>query len=187
MNVTIESLTHYLVVEYMRQAKAHMFMINNTYYLLRQLRPKSSKNQAVKDESEHYRIEGSWFENDVKKVFDSERLKYLNLWEPLNQYTIMLDEKGGNISNEGSRLLKMRFTGFNEEFERIHELHMELSVVDASLRKNMQNEVKSVFYPKYQRFYEKYSNVRFSKKKQEEYLKFPPRKVEEMIAMLFKN
>lgn len=166
-----------------------MFMINNTYYLLRQLRPKSSKNQSTKqDESEHYRIEGSWFENDVKKVFDAERLKYLNLWEPLNSHIVMLDEKaGGNISNEGSRLLKMRFTGFNEDFERIHEAHMELSVVDASLRKNMQNEVKNVFFPKYQQFYEKYSNVRFSKKKQEEYLKFPPRKVEEMIGMLFKS
>lgn len=165
-----------------------MFMINNTYYLLRQLRPKSSKNQqSVKDESEHYRIEGSWFENDVKKVFDAERLKYLNLWEPLNNHIIMLDEKGNNVSNEGSRLLKMRFTGFNEEFQRIHELHMELSVVDASLRKNMQNEVKSVFFPKYQRFYDTYSAVRFSKKKQEEYLQFPPRKVEEMIGMLFRN
>ena len=162
-----------------------MFMINNTYYLLRQLRPKSSKNQAVKDESEHYRIEGSWFENDVKKVFDAERLKYLNLWEPLNDHTIMLEEKGNNISGEGSRLLKNRFTTFNDDFERIHSLHMELSVVDSSLRKNMQNEVKSTFFPKYQKFYEKYSAVRFSKKKQEEYLKYPPRRVEEMIGMLF--
>lgn len=169
------------------KAKSHMFMINNTYYLLRQLRPKSSKNPAVKDESEHYRIEGSWFENDVKKVFDAERLKYLNLWEPLNSHIIMLDEKGNNVSNEGSRLLKLRFTGFNEEFERLHAVHMELSVVDASLRKNMQNEVKSVFFPKYERFYDTYSVVRFSKKKQEEYLKYTPQRVEEMIHMLFKK
>ena len=164
-----------------------MFMINNTYYLLRQLRPKSSKSQSFKDESEHYRIEGSWFEHDVKKVFDAERLKYLNLWEPLNNHIVMLDEKGNNVSNEGSRLLKMRFTGFNEEFERLHSLHMELNVADASLRKNMQHEVKNVFFPRYQRFYDKYSAVRFSKKKQEEYLKYPPRRVEEMIAMLFKE
>jgi exocyst complex protein 7 len=186
-NSLVEKAGHYaLEPGPLPEAKSHMFMINNTYYLLRQLRPKSSKNQAaVKDESEHYRIEGSWFENDVKKVFDAERLKYLALWEPLNNHTIMLDEKGNNISNEGSRLLKTRFTAFNEDFERIHALHMELSVVDTSLRKNMQNEVKGAFFPNYQKFYEKYSAVRFSKKKQEEYLKFPPRRVEEMIGMLF--
>jgi exocyst complex protein 7 len=171
----------------MAQAKSHMFMINNTYYMLRQLRSKSSKNQVVKDESEHYNIEGSWFENDIRKVYDAERKKYLDLWEPLNQFSVMLAEKGNTVSNEGSRLLKTRFTGFNEEFEKFHNLHMGLSVADASLRRNLQNEVKGVFFPRYQRFYEKYSTVRFSKKKQEEYLKFPPEKVEQMIGELFNS
>lgn len=171
----------------MTQAKSHMFMINNTYYLLRQLRPKSSKSQAAKDESEHYSIEGTWFENDVRKIYDAERKKYLDLWDPLNQFSVMLDEKGSSLSYEACRTLKTRFTGFNEEFEKLHSLHMGLSVADASLCRNLQSEVKGVFFPAYQRFYEKYSAMRFSKKKQEEYLKFPPDKVEEMIGRLFNS
>jgi exocyst complex protein 7 len=172
------------------QAKSHMFMINNTYYLLRNLRPRSKKQEEEtkdKDEAEYYKMEGSWFENDVRKVFEAERSKYLKLWEPLNQWAVVVETKGNNPSNEESRLLKTRFMGFNDEFEKLHTLHMGLSVADSSLRRNLHSEVKGVFFPRYQRFYEKCSTIKFSKKKQDEYLKYPPAKAEQMIGDLFQS
>lgn len=89
------------------------------------------------------------------------------------------------LNVESGRLLKNRFSGFNEDFERTSALHQKLCVIDPRLRRQLQDEVKQVFIPRYERFYFKYKKYRFSKRHQEEYTKYSPQKIEEMLRELY--
>lgn len=65
------------------------------------------------------------------------------------------------------------------------EEHQLLCVVDPRLRDLLQQEVAGVFLPLYREFFEKYSQIRFSKKNQQTYLKHPPSKVERDLFKLY--
>lgn len=71
------------------------------------------------------------------------------------------------------------------DFERIFEEHKQLCVVDPRLRDLLQHEVAGVFLPFYRKFYDKYSKIRFSKKHQNEYTKYSPLKIEELLNRLY--
>uniref|UniRef100_A0A7S1GNU5 Exocyst subunit Exo70 family protein n=1 Tax=Cyclophora tenuis TaxID=216820 RepID=A0A7S1GNU5_CYCTE len=172
-------------------AKSNMFMINNTFYLLQQLRAPTSR-ELRKDDSEHYQLDGQWFEGKVNAIFESEKGKYLAHWENINAHLTSVDSNGleyqknkNLLSLESGRLFKDRFKGFIEEFELMYAVHNRLSVIDPGLRRDMQTQVKKVFLVRYEKFYEKYSRFRFSKKNQQEYLKYPPKKVDSMINMMY--
>mmetsp|Transcript_3892 Transcript_3892/g.5747 ORF Transcript_3892/g.5747 Transcript_3892/m.5747 type:complete len:118 (+) Transcript_3892:1085-1438(+) len=89
------------------------------------------------------------------------------------------------LSLDSGRLIKERFKGYNDEFEHMYNIHNRLSVVDPGLRKELQGEVKKVFLKRYEKFYDKYSQYRFSKKKQNEYLKYAPQKVDNMLNSMY--
>lgn len=194
-------------------ARSSMFMMNNTFYLRDELGPKAD----IMDED--FRIESSWFVDKVNKLFESEKGKYLGQWEALNTHLTSVEhdeleyQKNDTIlSLDSGRLIKSRFSGFNEgkprpevvcaffiewfrirnlttlyskDFERIFEEHKELCVVDPRLRDLLQQEVASVFLPNYKKFYDKYSKIRFSKKHQNEYTKYSPLKIEELLNRLY--
>ena len=82
-------------------------------------------------------------------------------------------------------MFKDRFKGFNDDFGRMYDIHHPLSVIDNGLRKELQSAVKDVFMKRYEKFYEKYSRFRFSKKNQNEYLKYPPPKVDSMLSRMY--
>jgi Exo70 exocyst complex subunit len=71
------------------------------------------------------------------------------------------------------------------DFERIFEEHKDLCIVDPRLRDLLQQEVAGVFLPFYRKFYDKYSKIRFSKKHQNEYTKYSPLKIEELLNRLY--
>jgi exocyst complex component 7 len=174
------------------QAKSNLFLINNCFFLLEELGHESSYMHNAPKDNEHYRIEGSWFIDKVNKILESEKTKYLGHWEILNTHLTAIgkDELEFQKSEtlltvESGRLLKNRFSGFNDDFERTSALHQKLCVIDPRLRAQMQQEVKQVFIPRYERFYHKYKKYRFSKKKQENYTKYSPQKIEEVIRELY--
>jgi exocyst complex protein 7 len=171
------------------QAKSNMFMINNTFYLLQQLTPKDSKEVT---DVEVYHLDGEWFKEKVNTIFQSERGKYMAHWELINSHLTAVDstgleyQKNKNIlSLESGRMFKDRFKGFNDDFGRMYDIHHPLSVIDNGLRKELQSAVKDVFMKRYEKFYEKYSRFRFSKKNQNEYLKYPPPKVDSMLSRMY--
>jgi Exo70 exocyst complex subunit len=49
----------------------------------------------------------------------------------------------------------------------------------------LQQDVSAVFLPRYTRFYEKYTKMRFSKKHQSEYTKYSPDKIADMLLELY--
>jgi exocyst complex component 7 len=179
------------------QAKANMFMINNTFYLLQQLAPKVTEATAAKkksDDGERYQLDREWFEDKVKAIFESEKGKYLAHWENINSHLTSVDSAGleyqknkNLLSLESGRLFKDRFKGFNDDFELLYLHHNGLAVIDTGLRRELQSDVKKVFLNRYEKFYDKYSRFRFSKKNQNEYLKFPPEKVDSMLDTMYRG
>jgi exocyst complex component 7 len=168
-------------------ARSSMFMMNNTFYLRDELGP-----VHYGDDGDRFRIESSWFVDKVNKLFESEKSKYLGHWEVLNTHLTSVEhdeleyQKNDTIlSLDSGRLIKNRFSGFNEDFERIFEEHKGLNVVDPRLRDVLQREVAGVFLPLYRTFFTKYSKIRFSKKHQDQYTKFSPDDVERMMEDLY--
>ena len=135
---------------------------------------------------------GPWFSDKVNKILESEKTKYLGHWEVLNTHLTTIDkgelefQKSQTVlTPESGKLLKARFKGFNDDFARTSALHQKLCVIDPRLRVQMQQEVKQVFIPRYERFYYKYKKYKFSKKKQEDYTKYNPQVIEEEISKLY--
>jgi exocyst complex protein 7 len=167
-------------------------MMNNAFYILEELGPNSLDSNAVHD-AELYRIEGSWFVDKVTKILDSEKQKYLCAWEQLNTHLTAvansdleyMKNDSNVLSHDSGRLIKQRFSGFNEAFELTYGLHLKLCVVDQRLRVQLQQDVASIFLPRYRRFYEKYTKIKFSKKHQQEYTKYSPDKIDSMLRDMY--
>jgi exocyst complex protein 7 len=165
-------------------------MINNSYYLLDELGPHNSDSHNPHD-AELYRIESAWFVDKINKMMESEKSKYTEHWEILNTHLTAVGEleyqknDSNAISYESGKLIKQRFAGFNEDFERTYQLHKKLCVIDPRLRVSLQQDVAKVFLPRYRRFYDKYTKIRFSKKHQDEYTKYRPDKIEDMLCDLY--
>jgi exocyst complex component 7 len=174
------------------QAKSNLFLMNNAFFLLDELGPNSIMGMPHHD-AEHYRIDGTWFVDKINKIMDSEKAKYLCTWEQLNTHLTAVasgdleyQKNDSNVlSHESGRLIKQRFSGFNEDFETTYGLHLKLCIIDQRLRIQLQHDVSAVFLPRYRRFYEKYNKIKFSKKHQSEYTKYSPDKIEDMLLDLY--
>ena len=173
------------------RVKSHLFMMNNMYYLLDSLGPDGYEHGN--DESdENYRIKAPWFQTKMNKIFESEKAKYLASWEVLKNHLTRVDERELNykekkdiLSLESGRLIKSRFSGFIEDFERIYLVHRTFTVIDPGLRETLQNDIRNVFMARYNSFFERYASIKFSKKNMENYLKYPPNKLDSLIGQLF--
>ena len=176
------------------KAKSSLFMMNNTYYLLEQLTLSGGSGFAAADglvDDEDYKISSSWFREDVSNLLEGSKNAYLAQWEELNKHLTAVDQKDlayqkdKLLNLESGRLLKSRFSGFNEEFEKTYSVHKELTVIDPKLRVTLLEDVKGVFLNRYKKFYANYSRIQFSKKKMDEYLKYPPQRVESMLGEMY--
>lgn len=167
------------------QAKSHLFMMNNIFYLMESL-ASNDVSEGVK-----YRINESWFKQKMTKAFESEKVKYLAYWERLNQHLTDVDDRqlnyqGNNtLSLESGRLLKSRFSGFIEDFEKVYVVHRNFTVIDPKLRQIVCDAIRQVFVSRYRVFFDKYSGVQFSKKNMNDYLKYTPQKLDSLISQLF--
>lgn len=175
-------------------AKGNLFMMNNTFYILDLLGPVANPSEMSSDElgGENYRINAPWFKTKIAKIFDNEKAKYLTHWETLNKHLTAVDNREMIYQNnkdvlslESGRLLKSRFSGFIEDFERVYLVHRTFTIIDPNFRDMLQNDIRGVFLSRYNAFYDKYSRIQFSKKNMETYLKYPPQKVDTLISQLF--
>lgn len=183
------------------QAKSYLFLMNNTFYLSEQLSynyesyaPILRNNQEA-IEGDDYKIRSEWFTQQVNKLFEHSKKKYLQDWDALNKHLVTVQQSELSYTNseqnlltlESGRVLKARFSGFNDEFEKTYSLHKELTIMDTKLREKLVEDVKAVFLPKYRDFYDVYSKYQFSKKNMVDYLKYPPAKVETMMTDMFSS
>lgn len=168
---------------YDSEAKSCIFLMNNVTFLHQRL---------VEDENAEYKIQDEWFKNQINKTFSSSKLKYLTFWDKLNKHLGMISEGDFSYTNsdrqltlESGRILKARFSGFNDDFDSTFTTHNKFAITDAKVRSSLIEEVKDVFLSNYRTFYDKYSTYNFSKKNKEEYLRYDPNKVEELLDNLF--
>ena len=66
-------------------------------------------------------------------------------------------------------------------------MQKDITIIDPKLRKKLLFDIKSVFLPRYIEFFASYSPYQFSKKNQEEYLRFPPKKLNSMLGNMFSS
>ena len=134
------------------QAKSHLFMMNNTFYLLELLAPNGVFGGSA-DGGENYRINAPWFKQKMTKSFESEKAKYLTYWEVLNSHLTNVDDgqlnyqsKKDVLSLDSGRLLKSRFSGFIEDFERVYVVHRNFTVIDPKFREMLQGDIRRVLF-----------------------------------------
>ena len=185
------------------QIKAYLFILNNTFYLNEQLGDNSSNASAPilrntnnnDQDGRDFKIASPWFKSSIQEMFQGSLKTYLKFWDklkvhlsevPANQLTFAKNDNKA-LTLESGRILKARFGGFNNDFERIHEMHKEITIIDPKLRKKLLFDIKSVFLPGYIEFFDKYSQFQFSKKNQEDYLRFPPKKLNSMLGTMFSS
>ncbi len=181
--------------------KAYLFILNNTFYLNEQLGENTTvsapilRNKIDDVEGKDFKITSPWFKTSIQELFEGSLKKYLKFWEKLTVHLSKVPEselsfiKNDNkvLTLESGRILKSRFNGFNEDFEKIHEMQKDITIIDPKLRKKLLFDIKSVFLPTYVNFFTEYSQYQFSKKNQEEYLRFPPKKVNSMLGNMFSS
>lgn len=181
------------------QSKAYLFVLNNTFYLNEQLGESSKKDSMpqnnLDEDGKDFKIVSPWFKKSVEEMFEGSLRNYLVNWEKLLLHLGRIPEhelefvKNDNrcLTLESGRILKARFNGFNIEFEKMYEIHQNITIIDPKLRKKLLFDIKSTFLPAYTEFFEMYSQYQFSKKNQEEYLKFPPEKLNTMLGNMFSS
>lgn len=184
------------------QIKAHLFILNNTFYLNEQLGESDQtaspilRNTNDGVEGKDFKISSPWFKKSIQDMAEESLNSYLKHWHKLNKHLSAVPEheltfiKNDNkiLTLESGRILKARFSGFNDEFEKIYEkMHKGITVIDPKLRKKLGYDIQLVFLPNYIEFFDKYSKYQFSKKNQEEYLRFPPKKIRSMLQNMFSS
>ena len=183
------------------QMKAYLFILNNTFYLNEQLGENTSptapilRNKIDDMDGNDFKITSPWFKKNIHEMFEGSLKKYLKYWERLNIHLVRVPEseltftKNDNkiLTLESGRILKARFSGFNADFEKIHEMQNDITIIDPKLRKKLLFDIRAVFLPSYVEFFEKYSQYQFSKKNQEEYLRYPPKKLNSMLGNMFQQ
>jgi Exo70 exocyst complex subunit len=83
------------------------------------------------------------------------------------------------------RLLKAKFSLFTSGMDALLAQQGELRVSVAGLRDALGDQLLDTIYPFYNKLYENYSTVAFSKKHMNEYLRFSPRDVERSLKYFF--
>ena len=90
----------------------------------------------------------------------------------------------GRLNEKYARIIKEKFEGFNKEFKEISDTQRMYSIPDVELRETLKRDNKEYLCPKYNRFYEKYHHVQFSKHP-EKYVKFTPAEVSSQLDSYF--
>ncbi|CAG2059266.1 unnamed protein product, partial [Timema podura] len=90
----------------------------------------------------------------------------------------------GKLRDKDRNLIKERFAGFNKEMEEIAKVQRGYSIPDVELRECLKRDNKEYILPKYNAFYEKYSNIPFTKNP-EKYIKYTSEQVSALIDRFF--
>jgi exocyst complex protein 7 len=91
----------------------------------------------------------------------------------------------GVLTLESGRVLKSKFDGFNTAFDAMHATLAASSVPDPTLRRQLMDYPLRTLLPRYTEFYGKYSQVQFSKKHMDKYLRYTPETLQALLAQEF--
>jgi len=81
--------------------------------------------------------------------------------------------------------LKTCFGAFNETIDLLLSLKAQWRISSTDLRDRVQGQLNLEIMEPYSKFFEQYSKVNFSKKHKDSYLRFPPKRVEDVLNDFF--
>jgi exocyst complex protein 7 len=178
--------------------RPHLFLMNNASYMNKAVRGQdggSPRAQATAQQSDapiSSTLSDAFMER-LGGLVDEEAAKFVKaVWAALAEHvkdtSLALEYAKGSsgvLTLESGRLIKTRFTSFNDGLEQIYQHQKHFAVPDAGLRARLRQDAKDVVLPPYTAFFTRFSTVQFSKKHMEQYLRFPPKTVGTMLDELY--
>ncbi|GMH81032.1 hypothetical protein TL16_g08800 [Triparma laevis f. inornata] len=177
------------------EARREIFLLNNACYLRKQLGEKAEEGKTIgegsDEEADEFVLEEDWFTDMLNQMMDKAYQGYVrNSLGVLRSYLTDVDtskfkyQSGNLLSLDSGRQLKSRFGGFSDALQEMHEYSGGLRIWSDPWREKIQQDGVAVV-EEYTVFFDKYSRYQFSKKKQEEYLRYPPMVARSVIEGLF--
>ncbi|KAG6622164.1 Exocyst complex component 7 [Phytophthora cinnamomi] len=164
-----------------------LFLVNNFGYVTNSLPHCMQPDDADLEKQIHGTIKPrvEAMRNDALGAFI--HLSYISFKENLNDPTETLQyAKGGNILTlESGRLLKEKFSKFNDQLEELHKTQRAYVVAEVPIRQHLIRTAVDTIIPTYKAFYEKYSVIQFSRKHASRYLKYTPQAAQCLLKELF--
>ncbi|KAH7461458.1 Exocyst complex component EXO70A1 [Phytophthora ramorum] len=170
-----------------REGLKRLFLVNNFGYVTNSLPHCAQSDDSDLEAQIHGiikpRVEA--MRNDALAHFI--QLSYITFKEYLNDPTEPLQfAKGGSVLTlESGRLLKEKFSKFNDQLEELHKTQRTYVVAEVPIRQHLIRTAVDTIIPVYKAFYEKYSVIQFSRKHASRYLKYPPQAVQALLKELF--
>lgn len=159
-----------------------IFRLNNSHYLLGALQ-RSGLLQLLKIVEPDCETIYREMISEQKRLYTQSWNKVLApIWNSEDVPSSLL--LSGRLREKDKALIKEKFSTLNKEFEALANEQRGFSVPDIELRESLKRDNKEYILPKYQAFYDKYSNVQFSKQS-EKYIKFSPAQISSQIDTFF--
>ncbi|KAJ9587571.1 hypothetical protein L9F63_019002 [Diploptera punctata] len=159
-----------------------VFRLNNNHYVLKALQRAGLLDLVRLSEPD--------CEENYHDMIREHKKSYTQSWARVLSHIFGTEEAPnvmasvGKLRDKDRHLIKERFAGFNKEMEEIAKVQRSYSIPDVELRESLKRDNKEYILPKYHAFYEKYSNVPFTKNP-EKYIKYTPAQVSALIDRFF--
>ena len=158
------------------RSRAALFMATNLTYILKNM------HESTELASTQLDLRGKLQKNvdDCCCAGWKEAVEHLT---PISEGTLAF--KGKTITFESGRVLKGRFDAFNKDVDELLSRLSVLSVPDTNLRDKLRAEITSIVLPPVSAFHASWDSVNFSKKHQDEYMRYTPAVVRAKVDGLF--
>ena len=180
LNLTLVNKSDYYSDQFLKV----IFRLNNNHYILNKIQSYGIINVVL--------LVNPDCEANYNDMIREQMMLYSNCWQRVlnhiwNSETDIPNSilmAPGKLPEKYARIIKEKFEGFNKEFKEISDTQKVYSIPDVELRETLKRDNKEYLCPKYNRFYEKYHHVGFSKHP-EKYVKFTPAEVSSQLDSYF--
>ncbi|XP_072882559.1 exocyst complex component 7 isoform X3 [Hemitrygon akajei] len=157
-----------------------VFLLNNFNYILKSLE-KSELIQLVAVSQKH---PDKTYKGHIEEQLQIYQRSWLKVTTPLTEGNLPAFQPGTKLKDKERQAIKDRFKAFNDGLEELCKIQKSWAIPDKEQRDKIRRAQKENVTGAYQVFWQRYSNVPFTKNV-EKYIKYRVEEVEEMIEKLF--
>eukprot|EP00053_Salpingoeca_punica_P011791 m.105116 g.105116 ORF g.105116 m.105116 type:complete len:687 (+) comp15781_c0_seq1:35-2095(+) len=154
-----------------------LFLMNNFDHILRTV-ANSPCADVVKSKSPQ-------FESEMEKLVEAQRMQYGQAtWQRCAEL-LVVEEHGSTLSKKEKDAIKEKYSGFNDEFERIVRTQQGYTIPNKTLREGITRDNVEFLVKQYKAFDRTYRHSGFSVKNPQKYVRYTPDDVEAHLLTLF--
>lgn len=155
----------------------HFFLMNNIYYMVRKAKNSDLSSLLGK----------AWLLDHTRKY-----RQYANQYERASWGVVLsyLKYEGicsGHANSPSARVVKERFSQFNNEFEDIYKTQTSWLIADDDLREDLRISIGQMLLPAYRTFHGRYAIYLDGIRHKERYLKYSPDDLQRYLLDLFEG